>query len=534
MLQSLKKQVYHENETSHVPKRNTSRVMMRFTAALGEVAGASASFDTFVPTTSRGSQRISIQTTTAWMQHQRHRTCYSFWCWVLILTATTTTKRTIPAVVAFSGSLLRLDVAVVATRDLVAVTRCHYRRRRATSHLATAVGSISVRMTSSSIRECSSSRSMVPETISLTCTDGIVLTGQSYQRHASRNGDEKKNAPPSDRRRRILCLHGWMDNCRSYYYFAPHLLEQLKGDDHDNENDVHLVALDFPGHGRSDHFGPGRPGMVLAELIVYVAEALRALGWTTHHGHSGDNGGDAAAMAQPTTKNITLVGHSMGAAVACLYAASFPEQIDKLVLLEGVGPLARPALDAAKHVRKHVEKRLLSPTLYAEPRRYENLELAVAARCRTARTWPGNQYLSETAARQLVEYGTKESTSTTGDDDIGVGTTITTTLVANYYYQFRHDPRLQWPSLQFFTQEQTDGVYKDIQCPTALILAADGWPFDESTRRRTMELLRPVHTVTLPGSHHWHMDPDTAPAVVEQAAAFLRSSVASAVEGFVE
>lgn len=368
---------------------------------------------------------------------------------------------------------------------------------------------------------------MVPETISFTCTDGIVLTGQSYQRYSSRNGDEK-NAPLSDhrrRRRRILCLHGWMDNCRSYYYFAPHLLERLvNGDEHDNEH-VHLVALDFPGHGRSDHFGPGRPGMVLAELIVYVAEALRALGWTTHHGHSGDSGGggDAATVAQPT-KTITLVGHSMGAAVACLYAASFPEHIDKLVLLEGVGPLARPALDAAKHVRKHVEKRLLSPTLYAEPRRYENLELAVAARCRTARTWPGNQYLSEAAARQLVEYGTK--VSTTGDDDDDVVGTTTTTLDADYY-QFRHDPRLQWPSLQFFTQEQTDGVYKDIQCPTALILAADGWPFDESTRRRTMELLRPVHTVTLPGSHHWHMDPDTAPAVVEQTAAFLRSSAAS-------
>lgn len=219
--------------------------------------------------------------------------------------------------------------------------------------------------------------------------------------------------------------------------------------------------------------------MVLAETAFYVAEALRELSWN---------------------ENITLVGHSMGASVACLYAAAFPEQINKLLLIEGVGPLARPAVDSAKHVRLHIEKRLepMRP-----PRVYESLDLAVAARCRTARMWPGNQYLTESAARELVEWGTKRASSEG--------------------FQFRHDPRLQWPSLQFFAPEQTEGVYKDIQCPTGLILAKDGWPFDQATKEKTMDLLQPVKVVELSGSHHLHMDPDSAQSVVENAAEFLRT-----------
>lgn len=296
-----------------------------------------------------------------------------------------------------------------------------------------------------------------PTDITLLCSDGIELAGQSY-------GNKE------DPSQKIMCLHGWMDNCRSYYHFAPHLLKKLA-------ERTHLVAIDFPGHGKSSHYGD-RPPMVLAETAFYVAEALRSLSWN---------------------ENITLIGHSMGASVACLYAAAFPEQIQKLLLIEGVGPLARPAVDSAKHVRLHIEKRLepIRP-----PRIYESLDLAVAARCRTARMWPGNQYLTDTSARELVTWGTHLQ-------DQGV--------------QFRHDPRLQWPSLQYFAPEQTEGVYKDIQCPTGLIMAKDGWPFDKEKRETTMELLQPVKVVELPGSHHLHMDPDTAQSVVEHAAEFLTS-----------
>jgi hypothetical protein len=135
----------------------------------------------------------------------------------------------------------------------------------------------------------------------------------------------------------------------------------------------------------------------------------------------------------------------------------------------------------------------------------------------TATKFPGRQYLSETAATELVVRGTRpvlteqEATSPPAPD-----------AHAPRGWQFRHDPRLPWPSLQYYTPEQVEAIYQAIQCPVALLLAIDGWPFDAERHARTLTLLRPVVTHTLPGSHHFHADPDTADAVVQAVAAFLQ------------
>ena len=104
---------------------------------------------------------------------------------------------------------------------------------------------------------------------------------------------------------------------------------------------VELVALDFPGHGMSSHKSRDGPPMLLSELTYYVAEAMQQLEWTKQH-QDGDNNGC----------KFSLIGHSMGAAVGCLYSAAFPEHVDQLVLVEGGGPLARRAEDISQHVRK--------------------------------------------------------------------------------------------------------------------------------------------------------------------------------------
>jgi hypothetical protein len=164
--------------------------------------------------------------------------------------------------------------------------------------------------------------------------------------------------------------------------------------------------------------------------------------------------------------------------------------------------MARNPKDFAKHIRQHIERRQLG--MQKTPRIYPSLQKAVETRCQTARNFPGNQYLSEAAATEMVLRGTRPV-----EDGGGL--------------QFIHDPRLLWPSVQYLTHEQVEALYEDIQCPTALLLSVDGWPFEETKHQRALEILKPVVQKTLPGSHHFHADPDTAEEVVAEVAAFLHS-----------
>ena len=190
--------------------------------------------------------------------------------------------------------------------------------------------------------------------------------------------------------------------------------------------------------------------------------------------------------------------------VACVVAAAFPERVDRLVLLDGAGPLDRPASSIAKHVRSHIERRQTGNIkLVMESRmQYDSVDVAVRLRRKTATNFPGNQYLSEEAAKEMVMRGS----------EIAVDGSV----------KFLHDPRLRWPSAHYFTEEQVEALYKDVQCSTCMLTAEDGWPIEEAKRDRILQLLKPEVMKKLPGSHHFHADPQTAPRVAVEIVNFLR------------
>ena len=77
----------------------------------------------------------------------------------------------------------------------------------------------------------------------------------------------------------------------------------------------------------------------------------------------------------------------------------------------------------------------------------------------------------------------------------------------------------------FLVPEQVDQLYRDIastETMTCLLLAEDGMPFDSDEVSRARDLLKPAMFQTLPGSHHFHMDPDSAQQVVTEIANFLK------------
>ncbi|RMC03359.1 hypothetical protein DUI87_20555 [Hirundo rustica rustica] len=106
----------------------------------------------------------------------------------------------------------------------------------------------------------------------------------------------------------VLCLHGWLDNANTFDKLIPLL-----------PRGYYYVAMDFSGHGLSSHRPAGCPYHFL-DYVTDVRRVAAALQW----------------------KRFTLMGHSMGGAVAGMFCFLYPEMVDKLILLESLGFLLAP------------------------------------------------------------------------------------------------------------------------------------------------------------------------------------------------
>ncbi|GFH60301.1 hypothetical protein CTEN210_16777 [Chaetoceros tenuissimus] len=312
--------------------------------------------------------------------------------------------------------------------------------------------------------------------IVIPCTDGVELAAKHWGIGNKQQIDSKE---------RILMLHGWLDNSNSFDLLLPRLCSDER----------EILALDFPGHGFSGHKSPDGPPQLISDYAYYVGETLRFLNWIDGN----ESGG------------ITLIGHSMGAAVSLIYAAAFPEHVSRIVLLEGAGPLARDPLDIARHIRSSVSRRLKSnQALYQlsseeeknQGRRkiYQNLTIAVNARKKTAELVPGQQYISTEAALSIVKRATLPIEKLPQHDSFKAGGT-----------ELSND----------HIGEQVAAIYHEVQCPTCLLLADDGWPEDDWTSDAVRNKLQPQVMMHLPGSHHFHADPDTSEAVISEVLKFL-------------
>ncbi|XP_005189163.1 probable serine hydrolase [Musca domestica] len=100
--------------------------------------------------------------------------------------------------------------------------------------------------------------------------------------------------------RPLLALHGWQDNAGSFALLAPILSRY-----------VPVLAIDFPGHGKSSHNPPG----ILYHSLDYV-RAIRAI------------------MLYFKWPKISLMGHSMGAAVSFHFSSLFPHLVDLLISID--------------------------------------------------------------------------------------------------------------------------------------------------------------------------------------------------------
>jgi pimeloyl-ACP methyl ester carboxylesterase len=118
---------------------------------------------------------------------------------------------------------------------------------------------------------------------------------------------------------RILCIHGLYDNCRSFHYLGRNLVDNLlskQSSGYTNDTyEIEVVAIDSPGHGKSTNRSLDVAGTTFFEKIFYIAEAIKQLKWDK------DEKG-------------TIIGHSFGGSLVLAYAATFPERVEKILLLD--------------------------------------------------------------------------------------------------------------------------------------------------------------------------------------------------------
>lgn len=310
-----------------------------------------------------------------------------------------------------------------------------------------------------------------PTEISIPIADGSTIAGLQYT---------SSPATTTTSPHHVILLHGWLDNCASMHPLASHLSSLSSS----SSTPLTITAIDFVGHGLSSHKSKDSP-MILSDYVYYVKEIADSL--------------------LPADANFTLVGHSMGSGVGCMFAGAFPDRVNKLVMIEGAGPMYRDATNAPTHLKDHVIKRSLSNKKTERvPRVYPSVDAATSVRLKTVSNSPGDQYMSEGTARRLVLRATEE--------------------VEGGGVKFRHDTRLHHPSIMYNTKEATQAYLDAITCPVLFVLGNDGWPLGrELTPDKIESLVSTGKAIKLPGSHHLHSDEDTSTAVGVAIAEFLNA-----------
>lgn len=246
-------------------------------------------------------------------------------------------------------------------------------------------------------------------------------------------GDESK--PP------LILIHGTRDHARSWDRVAEGLMDRYC-----------VYAPDLRGHGDSQWAIGGD-----YSIIDYALD-LHALG--------------EAIGREP----YTIIGHSLGGGVALHYAGTFPEQVSKLITIEGLGGLGWAAMTRRPaHVRMRAWVESMRKLEQRTLRVYPTIEAA------TERMIEANRHLTPELARYLTEQGVRAM------NESG--------------YTWKFDNFTHAGSPYEFNMEDARDLWNQIRCPILIVWGEESWG------RRGIELdLSAFHdyrAVRVTDAGHW-------------------------------
>jgi pimeloyl-ACP methyl ester carboxylesterase len=249
-------------------------------------------------------------------------------------------------------------------------------------------------------------------------------------------------------------LHGWLDNASTFDRLAPLLPE------------LNFVAIDFAGHGRSDHRAEGVHYHPLYDMQDILAIA-NELNW----------------------HQFNLIGHSMGASIASELAAMFPDRVKSSVHIDGfLATGGNSPQNRIEQSRLAIEKILLP---HQKARVFDNVD-AMAERV----TQATDQTM--VAARVLVERGHKR---------VAEGIT------------WRTDPRIRYPTPLRHSRDQIDLLLQQSTSPALLIVAEQGDTWYQNEIKDAVKHHPNLVVERMDGTHHIHLEP----AFVDEVGSKVRS-----------
>ncbi len=173
------------------------------------------------------------------------------------------------------------------------------------------------------------------------------------------------DAPP------LLLIHGGRDHCRNWDWVARRLA-----------NRYHVIAPDLRGHGDSQWITGGTYNM--ADYVYDIAQLVHQL----------------------ELAPLQIVAHSMGGNIALRYTGVYPENVERIVAIEGLGMSPRflkqyASVSVNQRMSNWVEQ--LRELSGRQTRRYSTLDEAVE------RMLAANPHLTDDQARHLTVHGSNRN-----------------------------------------------------------------------------------------------------------------------------
>ena len=262
-----------------------------------------------------------------------------------------------------------------------------------------------------------------------------------------------EGAPP------LVLVHGGRDHCRNWDWVAARLRDRY-----------HVIAPDLRGHGDSE-WAVGS-SYALSEYVYDLAQLIHQTG----------------------VAPVPIIGHSLGGMIALRYAGVYPDNVSRLVAIEGLGGTREMhAKAAAKPPNERLGKwidltRGLSGRL---PRRYDSLEDAYR------RMENENPHLTAEQARHLTVHGANQNEDGT------------------FSWKFDNYVRI-FPAYDL-PEDQVHALWARIACPTLLVRGTESWAEDPRDDGRA-EHFRNAQVLNIDGAGHWahHDQTDVCMAALDE------------------